>query len=303
MSQSSGSWSKGPPKEPSLPLFIERKIRALGGGQMLQGEAKKNPSDWRWFRDVNVFLEEEKIRFYPRYKREALRTVEDPAKWWTLMLQYCRDLEAPLSPEGSSSVLPHTIENRFLLLDRLTTVAIGDIYMDAIEGEEISTREEETSHLEGEEALSQPEERHSGASTGTTAEFERNLVSLKPSINDFLRHLNLPPLTPSSSTDEIFSALKAIETRICCPSVSEKERGNEDKENVDILLKTLPLGYPSTGKKDGEDNFFRSFLCGLRAVHVVHMRETQAQINRLIEALQVITANPATDTRLGRVGV
>lgn len=54
---------------------------------MLQGDAKKSASDWKWFRNVVVFLEEEKIRFYPRYKREGLRTVEDPARWWTSILQ------------------------------------------------------------------------------------------------------------------------------------------------------------------------------------------------------------------------
>lgn len=100
---------------------------------------------------------------------------------------------------------------------------------------------------------------------------------------------------------------QAIEARVCAPAPSSsdsKEDKSQTKENVDALLKTLPIGYPSVGNKQrAEEEFFRSFLCGLRAVHVVHMRETQAQINRLIEALQAVTANPVTDTRLGRVGV
>lgn len=60
---------------------------------MLQGNGE-DASNWKWFRDVVVFLEEEKVRFYPRHKREVLRTVEDPAKWWGLMLQVNKVLMA-----------------------------------------------------------------------------------------------------------------------------------------------------------------------------------------------------------------
>lgn len=58
-----------------------------------------------------------------------------------------------------------------------------------------------------------PSTSSSMAATRASVELERHLESLKPCVNGFLIHLNLPPLTDASSTDEIFSALKASHQR------------------------------------------------------------------------------------------
>ena len=40
----------------------------------------------------------------------------------------------------------------------------------------------------------------------------------------------------------------------------------------------------------------------LRLLHIKDLRELQTQINAAIVAVQAITANPKTDSRLGQVG-
>lgn len=40
----------------------------------------------------------------------------------------------------------------------------------------------------------------------------------------------------------------------------------------------------------------------LRLTHLHHLRELQSEINSAIETVQAATANPKTDTRLGKVG-
>lgn len=41
----------------------------------------------------------------------------------------------------------------------------------------------------------------------------------------------------------------------------------------------------------------------LRLLHIQNIRQLQTQINELIVAAQNITANPKTDTKLGKVGI
>lgn len=41
----------------------------------------------------------------------------------------------------------------------------------------------------------------------------------------------------------------------------------------------------------------------LRLLHIQNLRQLQTQINELIVAVQSVTANPKTDTKLGKVGV
>lgn len=40
----------------------------------------------------------------------------------------------------------------------------------------------------------------------------------------------------------------------------------------------------------------------LRLLHIKELRELQTQINEAIVCIQAITANPKTDTKLGKVG-
>ncbi|CBZ56035.1 conserved hypothetical protein [Neospora caninum Liverpool] len=282
------SSSARPRRLPPLPLapFTERRLRALACA-MLDGGSRQQ-ADWEWTRDVVVWLEEEKIRFYPRHKRDAMRTATDKTKWWSLMLQYCRDLEMPLEAEGSVAP-PCTSETLAGLLDVLSSVAIADIYQDSLEASELSldsstlkARQEEASPASSAEAA---DAEHARAET-----VEEDLRKILQPLNGVLTHLRVPLLRENATKEEIVSALKAVAVR-----QTASPPGHEDSLMKHLAVACpLPVDHPA---------FFKAFVCGLRALHVEHLRETQAEMNQLIEALQALTANPVTDHRLGRVGV
>ncbi|PFH37629.1 hypothetical protein BESB_040870 [Besnoitia besnoiti] len=264
---------------------VERRLRALDC-RMLSAPPAKTEA-WRRVRDIVVWLEEEKIRLYPRHKREAMRTANDPSAWWSVMLQYCRDLEVPLEAEGGATP-SCAAENFSALLDVISAVAVSDIYQDALEASQLPL--DAASDLQAFEAASQaPAE--GAASSAVAADLEQ----LRESLNVLLAHLRLPPLEPQAPPEELVSALKAAAVRLgrLGPSPAEADRAEE-------LAKNFSVACPSPVENA---SFFKAFVFGLRALHVAHMRDTQAEVNALIEALQALTANPVTDHRLGRVGV
>ena len=56
------------------------------------------------------------------------------------------------------------------------------------------------------------------------------------------------------------------------------------------------------GVSEIKDPAVREALKILRLTHLNHLRDLQSEINAAIETVQAATANPKTDTRLGKVG-
>ena len=85
---------------------------------------------------------------------------------------------------------------------------------------------------------------------------------------------------------------------------------------VATRLNPKALSNPSSVVAKGEAYPFREFGLGfdtgdpvvndaakiLRLLHIQDMRLLQTRINECIVAIQAVTANPKTDTRLGKVG-
>jgi len=65
---------------------------------------------------------------------------------------------------------------------------------------------------------------------------------------------------------------------------------------------TFDLADHSFGVSDVSDPAVREALKILRLTHLNHLRDLQSEINAAIETVQAATANPKTDTRLGKVG-
>ncbi|KEP60997.1 UNVERIFIED_CONTAM: hypothetical protein HHA_300110 [Hammondia hammondi] len=276
------------PRSGCLPValtpFTERKLKALACA-MLEGERQ---ADWEWTRDVVVWMEEEKIRFYPRHKRDAMRVVSDKHKWWTLMLQYCRDLEVPVEGEGPAP--PCTPENLAGLLDVLSSVAIADIYEDALEGSALPIDSSSPLNaLEKDASVSSVQKKRS-EQTHADAVAE-DLQALRQPLNSVLARMHLPLLQENATNGEIVSAAKAVAVRLKAPTGSE-----QGEEVLQDMAVACPLPVENSA-------FFKLFVCGLRALHVESLGETQAEINQLLEALQALIADPVTDHRLGRVGI
>lgn len=62
------------------------------------------------------------------------------------------------------------------------------------------------------------------------------------------------------------------------------------------LLSTMPIGF------DIEDQQLHPVVCAMRLLYVRRLRALQDEINSIISDMQTLTADPKTDSSLGRVG-
>ncbi|CAK9024170.1 RNA transcription [Durusdinium trenchii] len=152
------------------------------------------------------------------------------------------------------------------VLNGLTNLAVHDIYRD----------EDEANQLQN--AVPQ-------GSQGTQAAKQR-LGELLPSLNSILQIFSLPQLPQDAQDTDILAGLKCVLVRVSPTSADEPT----------LDLQKLPLGV------DVADPEVRKAVAVLRLLHGLELQQLQVNINTVINELQQLTANPQTDSRLGRVG-
>lgn len=72
--------------------------------------------------------------------------------------------------------------------------------------------------------------------------------------------------------------------------------GGQGENKSTAALETLPLGFSTS------DSELDRLAKVLRVLHVRELRKLQNRINSAIAAMQEVTANPKTDSKLGKVG-
>merc|ERR1719316_2413589 len=111
---------------PPLPAALIRKLEALGypelGAASLNGQA---------YCKIVLCLEEEKIRYYEKFDRKALR--DFGKAWYSHVQDYCKELNVPA--EGLND---KNMAVKLNVLNNLTNLAIHDIYRDKVEAGELS---------------------------------------------------------------------------------------------------------------------------------------------------------------------
>lgn len=115
---------------------------------------------------------------------------------------------------------------------------------------------------------------------------KQRLGELLPSLNGILQTFSLPELPADAQDTDILAALKCVLVRVAPTSADEPT----------LDLRKLPLGVEVS---DGE---VRQAVAVLRLLHGLELQQLQVNINTVINELQQLTANPQTDSRLGRVG-
>ena len=81
------------------------------------------------------------------------------------------------------------------------------------------------------------------------------------------------------------------------PSAAGKLDSSELASCESLGEATFPLGFQSSGKQAVD-----SAMRVLRLMHVRELRQLQDRVNEMIVTMQEFTANPKTNTQLGRVG-
>lgn len=100
-------------------------------------------------------------------------------------------------------------------------------------------------------------------------------------------HLKIPVHLDNLTT------LKAIQTYI---QNRLNEQSNDAQHKSIYQLDEIPLGFEVESKE------LSDALKLLRLLYVNNLRDLQTNINQILVQVQSLTANPKTDTSLGRVG-
>lgn len=193
---------------PPLPNALIRKLEALGYPELaaasLSGQA---------YCKIILWLEEEKIRYYEKFDRKALR--DFGKAWYSHVQDYCKELNVPA--EGLNE---KNMAMKLNVLNNLTNLAIHDIYRDKVEA--------------GELTLSAP-----AKAAGGDSEEKQRLTNLVPALNRLLECFGLPQLSQEATDTDTVAALRCIHTRICAP-----EQGGGAALDLDNLPVGLQIDDP-----------------------------------------------------------
>jgi RLL motif-containing protein 1 len=211
---------------------------------------------------IVLWLEEEKIRLYTPAQRKPLREFNDA--WVGHATTYARELGVQADGLDDSG-----LPARQRVLNQLVNLAVHDVYRDKMEA--------------GEVALLAPSKPIEGG-----AESQRRLRDLVPSINRLLEHVKLPKLSQDAIDTDAIAALRCLKTRLCPPAKAGPP--------LEVDTEMLPEGL------DIKDVEVRKVAGVLRLLHGIEMGQLQVNINETINELQILTADPKTDSKLGKVG-
>jgi len=248
-------------------MSFKRKLFALN----FPTPDKFDPSDQSQYRGLVVWLEDQKIRHYKIDDRTSLRDVGSTS-WPGSLHKYLSDLACPIMSGTPSEIL-----------DWLLGCAVRFEY-----GEKLETYNKQTREFVKQSKTEQPKIVSSNPLDNldfSTPQFRAGVESLAASLQ-ITKH-----------PDHLVT-LQAI-----CKLVAAR-------------LNPKALSNPTSVVPQGEAYPFREFGLGfdtgdpavndaakiLRLLHIQDMRLLQTKINECIVAIQAVTANPKTDTRLGKVG-
>eukprot|EP01112_Ceratiomyxa_fruticulosa_P015926 TRINITY_DN476_c0_g1_i2.p1 TRINITY_DN476_c0_g1~~TRINITY_DN476_c0_g1_i2.p1 ORF type:complete len:263 (-),score=57.05 TRINITY_DN476_c0_g1_i2:63-851(-) len=244
-----------------------------------------DPNSDEQLQTLVVWLEEMKIRAYKIEDREPLRTFDQ--SWPQHFSQYLSEIQCPYANVSTQK------EERVRVVDWLLSYAIGLEYSDNAS----QINESAQKYLDEKKV-----ESHAMDISSTNLddpEFQKSLSALAST-------LNLPPHdNPSVLLSAVvnllqrkFSPLALQEAQKSYEQEKGESSGSKNNNNNISQLDTsdFPLGF------DTNDDILNKAATVLRLLYIADMRELQTKINDLIVIAQFFTANPKTNTRIGKLG-
>ncbi|ALC45729.1 CG31249 [Drosophila busckii] len=248
--------------------MLKKKLEALG---------HPTPSDVamsnrKEFASTVLWLEDQKIRLYTIEDRESLRNLDNITIWEEGYKKYCIDLNMPklgTQLEQLTWMLGHAIRLEFL--------------DDPAQYESINAHQENTSKGNNVQNSQQkiPTILH-GMINVQDKEFITGVRSLATKLNI--------PYHPNHLL-QLEAAARIVHERMAAAVKSRKAISGTpfpfDKGNDIVSGNDPTLDYP---------------MRILRLLQIQSLRQLQTSINETIVSVQNLTANPKTDTKLGKVG-
>ncbi|XP_032672051.1 RNA transcription, translation and transport factor protein [Odontomachus brunneus] len=245
--------------------MFERKLKALGYFEWDKVNANNN----QHFRKVIVWLEDQKIRHYPIDDRKLLRDITS-SEWPKIFVKYCNDVNCP--------VTTNTMDQLEWFIGYAIWLEFGDDcpkYQKVIGSKaKVTNKEANVPNVKSVNPLD-------------NLDFDSN--AFKVGVSSIAKLLRVP-----QHSDHLVT-LQACSKLIC------------NKLNAEVKQPTTIKGKPLTAMAVGPgfnmgDKMLDNAARGLSLLYIQDLRNLQTKINETIVAVQNITANPKTDTKLGKVG-
>ncbi|KAK3737924.1 hypothetical protein RRG08_028549 [Elysia crispata] len=224
------------------------------------------------FRSMVLWLEDQKIRHYKIEDRAGLRNFDSSNQWTSALQEYLTGLHCPYSTE-----------NRRSMLDWLLGYAVRLEYGDNAEKYSSVTPEK----------FLERQSQNTRQSSNPLENLDFNDPQFKAGVTSLSMMLKIPP------HENHLEMLKAICLLVCekfspdaIAAISQASKSEDE---------LIPLDQTALGFEAG-DMIMTEVAKILRLLHIRDLRDLQTKINAAIVAVQAITANPKTDSRLGKVG-
>jgi len=221
--------------------------------------------DEKQVRNLVVWLEDQKIRFYDTKDREPLRDVESQY-WIGALKKYLSDLKCPVD----------NLSEKDVIVNWLISYAV---------------------HLEFEENAS----KYNDESTNLPiSKVDTNswLHSIDANDGDLIKGIEMlrQALRIPNHPNHI-TVLQAVSKLIQERLASKHMKTNTPKQKTTYLdLDEISLGF------NIDDSAVREAAKILRLLQIHQLRDLQTKINQSIVTVQMLSANPKTDQSLGKVG-
>lgn len=244
----------------------QRRLRALG---YLDWD-KVNANNDEHIRKIVVWLEDQKIRQYPIEDRKKLRDTKND-NWVNVFRQYCRDVNCPINDNDKLGQLEWLLGHALWL--------------------EIGTNHDKYTNVAETKSKSKKD------SVAPTLKSTNPLDKLDFDDPKFIGGTNsLATLLKVPKHSDHLVTLEAV-----CKLV--KNRLNEENLRNPVIHRGK--AFPALETQCGfslKDQKLEKAARALALLHIQDLRDLQTKINESIVAVQSVTANPKTDTRLGKVG-
>ncbi|XP_034489189.1 RNA transcription, translation and transport factor protein [Drosophila innubila] len=247
--------------------MLKLKLEALG---------HPTPSDVAWsnrkeFASTILWLEDQKIRYYTIEDREKLRNLDDMKLWEEAYKQYCIDLNMPpyeTQLEQLTCIIGHAMRLEYL--------------DDPSQYESINAQEAREPKNNGMQTQQKVQTIFDGKINVHDKEFIAGVRTLATKLK--------VPHHPNHLL-QLEAVARIVHERLG-PSAKDRQpiAGTPfpfDKGNDVVSANDPTLDYP---------------MRILRLLQIQSLRQLQTHINETIVAVQSLTANPKTDTKLGKVG-
>ncbi|CAL7941993.1 unnamed protein product [Xylocopa violacea] len=248
--------------------MFKRRLQALGFVEW----DKVNINDPQHFRKVALWLEDQKIRQYDIQNRKELRDLKSQ-NWPQAFAKYCKDVNCPISNN---------------MIDQLEWLVGHAIWLEAENNVEEYSQNVKEMKLKIKQEAMVPQLKSKNPLDNL--DFDSN--QFKEGTYSVAKLLRIPRHPNHLIT------LKA------CSKLVQRRLNSECLQNPNSKIirgKPFPVMNINPGfqlKKPAVENAAKI----LALLYIQDIRNLQTKINEVIVRVQTITANPKTDTKLGKVG-